>query len=45
MLYKQVLEYFKNNIQNKEESVRKELLKSNLFINLVSNKIKCRKVN
>ena len=42
MLYKQVLEYFKNNIQNKEESVRKELLKSNLFINLVSNKIKCR---
>lgn len=42
MLYEQVLDYFKNKIQNKKESVRKELLESNLFIKLLSNKIKCK---
>jgi hypothetical protein len=42
MLYEQVLDYFKNKIKNKEESIRKELLESNLFIKLLSNKIKCK---
>jgi hypothetical protein len=42
MLYKQVLDYFKNKIQNKKESVRKELLESNLVLKLINNKIKCK---
>ena len=42
MLYKQVLDYFENKIKNKKDSVRKELLESNLVIKLINNKIKCK---
>jgi len=42
LLYQQVLDYFKSKIQNKKESVRKELLESNLVIKFINNSIKCK---